>query len=178
MISDFVKGKEKERFPGDIQKGIFLHRAIDSFTDQHSSTRAVKEIFRPAYRLYSGAFADVVYDYYLANDTNEFKTPDALKEFSQNTFALLETQAHWFVPRFAAMFPYMKNQNWLYHYQFDEGIQKSMEGLRRRAQYIKETETAFQLFLKNKPVIKKEYDLFFPELKQYSAEVLKRILAN
>ncbi|MBP9606607.1 MAG: DUF479 domain-containing protein, partial [Ferruginibacter sp.] len=74
-------------------------------------------------------------------------------------------------------FPYMKSQNWLYHYQYDEGIQKSMEGLRRRALYIKETQTAYQVFLANKVVIKKEYDLFFPQLKQYTADLLYNLLA-
>ena len=178
MISDFVKGKAKENFPEDIQKGIILHRAIDNFTDKHSATHAVKELFRPAYRLYSGAFADVVYDYFLANDRLQFSTSEALMQFSQNTFHLLEKQKQWFVPRFAAMFPYMKSQNWLYHYQYDEGIQKSMEGLRRRALYIKETQTAYQVFLANKEVIKKEYDLFFPQLKQYTADLLYHLLVN
>jgi len=177
MISDFVKGKAKENFPAAIQKGIMLHRAIDNFTDKHEATAAVKKLFRPDYRLYSGAFTDVVYDYFLANDRLEFSSAEALMQFSQNTFDLLEKQQQWFAPRFATMFPYMKSQNWLYHYQFDEGIQKSMEGLRRRALYIKETQTAYQVFLANKVVIKKEYDLFFPQLKQYTADLLYNLLA-
>lgn len=178
MISDFVKGKQKENYPGDIRKGILLHRAIDSFTDKHASTKAVKEFFRPKYRLYSGAFADVVYDYFLANDIREFQTPEALMDFSQHSFKLLDEQQQWLAPGFAAMFPYMKSQNWLYHYRFEEGIQKSMEGLRRRSLYIDETETAFRIFLEYKQAIKKEYDLFFPELKQYAADTLHDLMAN
>ena len=65
MISDFVKGKKKFDYPAGIQKGIMLHRHIDNFTDTHEATREAKEIFRPHYRLYSGAFVDVVYDHCL-----------------------------------------------------------------------------------------------------------------
>jgi acyl carrier protein phosphodiesterase len=33
LISDFVKGKKKNDYPAAIQRGIMLHRAIDTFTD-------------------------------------------------------------------------------------------------------------------------------------------------
>jgi len=65
MISDFVKGKKKFDYPAEIQNGIALHRFIDSFTDSHSATKEAKVIFRPAYRIYSGAFIDVVYYLFL-----------------------------------------------------------------------------------------------------------------
>ena len=70
MISDFVKGKKKFDYPFRIQQGIMLHRLIDDFTDNHPATKEAKEFFRPDYRLYSGAFVDVVYDHFLAIDEN------------------------------------------------------------------------------------------------------------
>ena len=72
IISDFVKGKKKFNYPSRIQAGIMLHRLIDNFTDEHAATREAKEFFRPHYRLYSGAFIDVVYDHFLATDETEF----------------------------------------------------------------------------------------------------------
>ena len=73
MISDFVKGKKKFDFSPLIQKGIALHRAIDDFTDFHPATYNAKSYFRKEYRLYSGAFVDIVYDHFLANDKKEFE---------------------------------------------------------------------------------------------------------
>ena len=64
MISDFVKGKKKFDYPIRIQSGITLHRMIDTFTDEHPATKEAKEFFRAYYRLYSGAFIDVVYDHF------------------------------------------------------------------------------------------------------------------
>ena len=72
MVSDFVKGAAKFSFNGIIQQGINLHRDIDSFTDTHPATREAKSVFQPAYRLYSGAIMDVLYDHFLANDPEHF----------------------------------------------------------------------------------------------------------
>jgi len=104
MISDFVKGKKKFDYPIAIQKGIALHRAIDTFTDSHEATKEAKEVFRPAYRLYSGAFVDVVYDYFLAIDESEF-SESSLFVFSGKTYDLLENNHHWLHERFANLFP-------------------------------------------------------------------------
>src|SRR6266481_7624004 len=89
LISDFVKDKKKFNYPGGIQKGITLHRAIDTFTDTHEATRLAKNIFRPSYRLYSGAFVDVVYDHFLATDTNEFRE-EGLQNFSEKVYNVLD----------------------------------------------------------------------------------------
>src|SRR5215212_6198912 len=88
IISDFVKGKKKFDFPAGIQKGIALHRAIDQFTDNHDTTKTAKDVFRPHYRLYSGAFVDVVYDHFLANNRDEFNE-QSLYDFSQQVYKTL-----------------------------------------------------------------------------------------
>ncbi len=35
FMADGIHGKNLENFPLDIQKGIILHRFIDTFTDAH-----------------------------------------------------------------------------------------------------------------------------------------------
>ena len=39
FIADGIKGKKYEIYPHAIQKGILLHRAIDSYTDGHPTVR-------------------------------------------------------------------------------------------------------------------------------------------
>ena len=80
LISDFVKGKKKFDYSEQVQHGIALHRAIDTFTDFHQATQIAKQVFRADYRLYSGAFMDIVYDHFLANDDNEFSDKNKLLE--------------------------------------------------------------------------------------------------
>jgi hypothetical protein len=58
LISDFVKGKQKLSYPPEIQRGIVLHRAIDSFTDTHPVTRQAKVYFKEPYGGYAGPLVD------------------------------------------------------------------------------------------------------------------------
>ena len=176
MISDYVKGKTQFDYLPEIQAGIKLHRAIDDFTDTHEATKNVKEIFKKDYRLYAGAFADVVYDYFLANDKNEFIDDNSLKKFSTETYNLLEKEQHHFPEKFLKMFPYMQAQDWLYNYRTDEGMQKSLGGLGRRAKYISETDTAFKIFLENKLLIEMQYKILFPAIKTFAFQKMNELL--
>ena len=174
MISDFVKGKKKFDYPLEIQQGIALHREIDRFTDTHASTKAAKEIFRPAYGLYGGAIMDVVYDHFLAADENEFSR-GSLEAFTAGAYKTLDGFTSYFPEKFAMIYPYMKAQNWLYNYRFFQGIQKSLGGLARRARYMKESDTACLLFTEHYEEIRKLYRLFFPELKAMAGNFVKQL---
>ena len=87
MISDYVKGKKKFDYPDTIQRGMILHRAIDEFTDQHPVTQRAKQFFKADYRLYAGAFVDVLYDHFLANDKNEFASDEEFNNFCRQTYS-------------------------------------------------------------------------------------------
>ena len=171
MISDYVKGKKKFDYPESIQAGILLHREIDRFTDEHSATRKIKEIFRPAYRLYCGAIIDVLFDHFLANDENEF-TEKKLDDFTSHTYHILSHHTDMFPEKFRNLFPYMKNQNWLYNYRYRWGIEKSLGGLVRRSMYMKESDTAYRLFNEHYLLIETAYRDFFPAVKNLSVNFI------
>ena len=176
MISDFVKGKRKFDYPVSIQNGIYLHRQIDNFTDFHLSTARAKEFFRPKYRLYSGAFVDIVYDHFLATDQKQFNRNNSLKSFTETTYTLLEKNAAYFPDHFQKMFPYMRSQNWLYEYRLKEGIHKSFAGLVHRALYLNESDVAFEVFNTYYDELKDCYESFFPELKSYTVSILGSLI--
>lgn len=175
MISDFVKGKKQFDYPLEVQKGIQLHRAIDAFTDKHPSTIKIKSFFRSDYRLYAGAFTDIVYDYFLANDKKEFENQGQLEGFALQTFELLNQNTQWLSGPFLLMLPNMQQQNWLYNYRFDWGIRKSFEGLKRRAKYIDDINNAFEIFLQHKPEFEEHYAVFFPQVKSMAWDFLHSV---
>ena len=167
LISDFVKGKKKFDYATGIQEGITLHRLIDTFTDDHEATREAKNIFRPYYRLYSGAFVDVVYDHFLAKDENEF-SEKSLYDFSISTYATLDKYQTVFPDRFATLFPYMKQHNWFFNYRSLQGTTSSFGGLVRRATYLTESNTAGELFEKYYQPLLECYRQFWKELKPFA----------
>jgi acyl carrier protein phosphodiesterase len=178
MISDFVKGKKKFDYPITVQKGIELHRFIDDFTDHHPATKQAKEFFRKDYRLYSGAFIDVVYDHFLANDKDEFADDMALKNFTFKTYSSLQKNSTIVPEHFSQVFNYMKKDDWLYNYRFVQGIEKSFGGLVRRAAYLTDSTTAGRIFVQHYLSLKDCYSAFFKGLKKTSNERFLQLIKN
>ncbi len=172
MISDYVKGRKKFDYPAGIQKGITLHRAIDGFTDGHTVTKEAKQYFRADYGLYAGAFIDIVYDHFLANDKNEFENEVMLNIFSNNTCKTLQENNSFLPDKFRQMLPHMKAQNWLYNYRYREGIEKSFGGLVHRAAYLSESARAYSIFNEQYKSLQECYAAFFPSLKSFAIHTL------
>jgi acyl carrier protein phosphodiesterase len=175
LISDFVKGKQHLQYPDEVRKGILLHRAIDAFTDEHAATREAKNIFRPHYRLYSAAFIDVSYDHFLANDWQQFTDDDSLSDFSQQVYSSLDNYVDVFPEPFRRMYPYMKQQNWLYNYRNRSGIERSFAGVVHRAAYLTDSSTAFKLFEENYYQLQQYYTDFFPAIQQFAYNTLQSL---
>ena len=173
LISDFVKGKKQLDYPDSIRKGITLHRAIDTFTDTHPVTRHAKAYFRPVYGHYSGALIDVAYDHFLANDPGAFPAETALTAFARQTYRQLATRESLFPERFARMFPYMRDQDWLYHYRYKEGIFNSFAGLARRAAYMPPPRQACELFETHFTDLEACYREFFPLLRDFAVRTME-----
>ena len=177
LISDFIKGKKKYDYPAGIQKGIALHRAIDTYTDDHPATKEAKEILRPVYRLYSGALVDVLYDHFLATDVNEF-TKESLFDFSQQVYASIDRQIQWLPERFTKMFPYMKTQNWLFNYHTMWGTEKSLEGVVRRSRYLTESGAAYHLFEQHYQLFSHCYRQFWKDMLPFARQQYEILRAN
>jgi acyl carrier protein phosphodiesterase len=169
MISDFIKGSARYSYSQGIQRGIELHRAIDQFTDTHPVTHEAKQIFRPHYRLYSGPIMDIIYDHFLANDPNTFSL-ETLSLFTTAVYSSLESVAFQLPIRFVQMLTYMKTEDWLLSYGRNEGIQRSLRGLSRRATYMVESETAFRLFLDQYDQLYKLSQDFIPDVKNFAKQ--------
>jgi acyl carrier protein phosphodiesterase len=167
MISDFVKGKARFDYPQEVQRGIGLHREIDRYTDSHPAVREAKKHFALAYRLYAGAFVDVAFDHFLANDEKEFAHEEQLLEFSRQTYAVLTSYREPLPEKFSGMLPYMVRQNWLFHYRFPDGISRSFRGLVCRAAYLADAAPALAIFSEQHQSLQSLYKEFFPELKTY-----------
>ena len=175
LISDFVKGKRKLDYPPAIRTGITLHRAIDTFTDDHPATRRAKSYFRADYGLYSGPLTDVVYDHFLALDPQSFPSSAGLTAFAHRTYDQLTTRAAFFPDRFSRLFPYMRDQDWLSGYRAKQGIFAAFGGLARRAAYMPDPGQACRLLERHYIELGDCYQAFFPELKDFAFRTLERL---
>lgn len=169
MIADFIRNSERGNYPQEIQNGIKLHRTIDSFTDSHPETHEAKKVFRPLVRLYSGAFVDVSFDYFLAKKLAE--NPNDFKKFTSKTYSTLWKYEEFLPENFQKMLVYMEKEDWLYNYQTEQGIKYSMQNVLNKAKYLDKDLPVFEAFLHNRDTLGLAFDRFFPELESSVKEL-------
>lgn len=171
MISDFVKGKSQYNFIENIQKGIVLHRRIDEYTDAHDAVKTAKDYFRSSYRLYSGPIIDILFDHFLANDSSCFEAGE-LNSFTQGVYQTLNQYSSHLPIRFVTALTYMQSENWLFNYQYKEGIAKSIQGLVRRSSFLVDSITALHLFNEHYSSLAECYTAFMGDVKIFAKEQL------
>lgn len=163
FLEDFIRNKDRYSFPKDIQDGITLHRAIDTFTDSHPAIHEAKKVFSPLVRLYAGAFVDVSMDYFLATDFS-LNSLKGWKEHSLKVYRVLNENEQFLSENFKRMLAKMEQDDWLFNYREDWGIKFSIQNVLNKAKYLDKNIPVFQAFLDNKDVLQKCYNDFFPDL--------------
>nr|WP_314498952.1 ACP phosphodiesterase [uncultured Chryseobacterium sp.] len=163
FLEDYIRNKDRYSYPKDIQDGITLHRAIDTYTDSHPAIHEAKKVFSPLVRLYAGAFIDVSMDYFLATDLSIY-SPKEWKEHSRKVYRVLNEHERFLSVNFKRMLIRMEHDDWLYNYRNDQGIKFSIQNVLHKAKYLDQGIPVFQAFLDNKDVLQKCYDDFFPDL--------------
>ncbi len=174
MLADYIRNRERHLFSEGIQKGIALHRAIDTFTDSHPEVSEAKKVFQPLVRLYSGAFADVAFDYFLARSVDG----STLMKHSKKVYATVRRYTDLLPENFLQMFCAMEKDNWLYNYRYDRGIEFSMKNVLNKARYLDKSIPVFQAFLANREVLQYHFDRFFPELEAQALAVHRKLVSD
>ncbi len=126
FIGDYVKGRKYLDYPEDVQKGIILHRNIDSFTDSHALVKESIQYFRKGYGRYSGIVVDVVFDYFLANYWTSYSNI-SLKEFTKQAHSILLSNFGILPGRVQLFLPIMIKSKRLASYATYSGIKKALD---------------------------------------------------
>lgn len=174
LVADFIRGKDLQSFSGEIQIGILLHREIDHFTDTHPLVKASQTYLRSKFRHYSSVITDIFFDHFLAKNWSIFsKTP--LETFAQLTYKTLEKHLAELPVQFGEMFYWMKAQNWLVNYRELEGIQRTLNGLTRRATFDSKMNESMAILLEKEREFELIFFAFFRDLEIFAGEKLKEL---
>ena len=88
FIADSIRGNKFNNFSPEIQKGIILHRNIDTYTDQHPVVRESKRRLHKRYRHYDGVIIDLFFDHFLAKNWNNYSRIPLIV-YSESLYKLL-----------------------------------------------------------------------------------------
>lgn len=178
FIADGIKGKKYMKYPPSIRKGILLHRAIDSFTDEHPTVRKSTARLRENYGLYSGVIVDIVYDHYLARNWSQYH-PQPLADYVDDFYELLRKNFEILPLRIQRMMPYMISDNWLLSYATLPGISTILTQMNRRAKRRTQRDAKMNFAVvdleKYYSEFESEFTSFFAELISFSENKLKEL---
>lgn len=166
FIGDYVKGRNYNKFPPLVKKGILLHRRIDSFTDRHKIIGQSKSYFAPKYQKYAGIIIDILYDHFLSVNWERF-SPQSLDDFKENLFdnlkknySVLPDRVKFFVPSF------IKN-DWVGVYSTTDGIISVLSRMAMRTTLPDHSEYAREVLRKYYIQLQSEFLTFFPDIIRY-----------
>jgi acyl carrier protein phosphodiesterase len=171
FMADGVRGNQYLTNDSEIQKGIVLHRAIDTFTDAHPLFRKCTKRLHSEYHHYSGVIVDVFFDHFLAKNWNTY-SEERLEDFVNNFYTSLTTYEKHLTQKAKMMQPYMIEQNWLLNYRSIDGIEKILTQMDRRTKNVsmmRNSVTELRLYYLE---FEQDFTHFFQELQAFSSKKL------
>ena len=166
-MADGIRGKQYESYPLDVQKGIILHRAIDTFTDAHPIFRQSTKKLHQKYHHYAGVIVDVLYDHFLAKNWNDY-SDEKLEVFVARFYQSLRDNHTILSERAKEIMPYMIKHNWLLSYQTVDGITRILTQMDGRTKNQSQMRFAANELCEFYTEFEKEFTIFFQELILFS----------
>jgi acyl carrier protein phosphodiesterase len=167
FMADGIRGKHFESYPLEIQKGIILHRAIDTFTDAHPIFRKSTKRLHEKYHHYAGVIVDVFYDHFLAKNWNIY-SDEKLDDFVARFYQSLHDNHSILSEKTKGMMPYMIEHNWLVSYQTIEGINQILTQMDHRTKNESKMRFASQELTEYYSEFEAHFSEFFEELIAHS----------
>ncbi|WP_435416015.1 ACP phosphodiesterase [Polaribacter aestuariivivens] len=174
FIADHIKGNNYLGFSNEIQKGIFLHREIDTFTDAHKIVRISKRRLHKRYRHYDGVIIDIFYDYFLAKNWADY-SEIPLDVYTKSIYQLFDKIKYDLPTKSQNFIKYMIEYDILFNYQNKTGIAKVLKGVNNRTKGVSQMNLAIEDLDKMEEELETDFKLFFKELILFSNEKLKEI---
>jgi len=169
FFADHIRANKYKHLPHKVQKGILLHREIDTFTDAHPIARQSSKRLHKNYSHYSRIIVDIYYDHFLAKNWERY-SHKPLDNYVESFYDLLEDNYEILPVGTKRMMPYMITDNWLYSYAKLTGIARVLNGMNRRTKNKSKMNLAIIDLEEHYNDFENEFTAFFEELITFSKQ--------
>ena len=171
FMADGIRGKQFEHFPQDVQKGIILHRFIDTYTDSHDVFRQSTKRLHEKYHHYAGVIVDIVYDHFLAKNWSKY-SDEKLEDFIDRFYSSLHKNYAILTEKTQDLMPYMIERNWLLSYRTVGGIHQILTQMDRRSKNLSKMQFASEELKEFYAEFEQEFTTFFVEIQHQAKQKL------
>jgi acyl carrier protein phosphodiesterase len=166
LFGDFVRGKDLSHFDHKIQQGIYLHRSIDSYIDNHPAVHDLLQILYKPLPKVAGVAIDLYFDHLLAKNWKTYHRTE-LADFIDEFFLSVDLDNADFTAEFRFMMTKMMEKNWLYQYQFEHGLYKACQGVSGRISFENELKNGLNVFQDFNTDIENAFSLYMEDAIPY-----------
>ena len=131
ILGDFVKGPLVGKHDARVERAIALHRAVDTFTDNHPAVRQCMDFISPLRRRYAGILIDIFFDHFLVWHWHRYAS-EPLDALVDKTYHLLSSEQHWFPDRLRAIARRIVEQDWLRSYGDRDAVDRTLRRMSTR----------------------------------------------
>lgn len=162
-LADMLRNRDLASLPSEWQRGVDLHRQIDSYTDSHIQVRRATALLRPSQGKYAPVVVDVAFDYVLAMHWDSLGVGE-LEVFIDDTYTRLERHLDQAPSRAQGKVQGMIEHDALRNYISWAGLRQTMHYLDRRAKYTSNFLTAVDDIEAHYAELEESFLAFWPEL--------------
>lgn len=166
FIADSITNSELGQYPPEIQEGVYLHRKIDTYTDQHPLVRQGARRLRLHHGKYAPVVIDVLYDYLLANHWERY-SGTSLPDFAQNVYRIFTKRMSEMPPRLQHSLPKMIAHDWLNNYKTEAGMRFTLSKMDERTRFPSNFADGLKHLMADYDLFAEEFNAFFPEVIAY-----------
>lgn len=163
LYGEIVRGKDYLDFSGNLQKGILLHRQIDTFTDSHETVKKSSRKFHENYGKYAPIIVDVVYDYFLIKNWKTYTNLN-FENFVSDCYDLFRSKLDNLPDKLQFIVSHLIRYDWFHNYQTLEGIGETLKGISQRSKFENNINLSVAEIEENYDELNDEFNSFFPEL--------------
>lgn len=162
-LGEVVKGKKYLEFPDEIQRGILLHRFIDSYSDQHKMVKQSTTRLHKNYRKFSPIIVDVYYDFLLIKNWHLF-SEQSFDDFKQKCYQVLADSTDLYPPKLRKFTDALIKYDWFEKYSTYEGLEITLTNMSSRTTFENNMHMAVRDLYLNETQFEEEFLAFIPEI--------------
>jgi acyl carrier protein phosphodiesterase len=166
LFGDHVKGSHLEEYPETIQKGVYLHRSIDTYIDHHPAVIDLLHEVYPELPKVAGIAVDLFFDHLLAINWKKYHSLE-LEQFLETFYSYQPVVWESFPTDFQQFIGNMRKYRWMNYYARFEGLEKSSQGVASRISFANKLKDAPNVFLKHRPKIESSFNIYMSDAIPY-----------
>ena len=171
-LGEVIKGKKFLEYSPDIQKGILLHRFIDTYSDQHPVVKRSSTWLHGNYGKFSPIIVDIYYDFLLIKNWEKF-TKEPFSTFKQNCYLLLKENSSMYPEKLTHFTDAMIKYDWFEAYRSYEGLEIILKNMSKRTVFQNNMHMAVKDLYLNESQFEADFLEFFPELISETCQFLE-----